>query len=119
RGSCGGGGSAGVRGCIPNESAAARARLRSGDRFRVAVDAAAGTVSLSDPLLVSSTVLSPSDFAVSLRPPNVSIKYVGASAKPFANGDSVCLPFVLTARKTEITFAILFEAPDDDRYATP
>src|SRR5262249_57911642 len=50
--------SAAVLACISNENAGARASLRPGDRFRVTVDAAAGTVALSDPLIVSSAVLS-------------------------------------------------------------
>jgi len=84
--------------CISSTGATAHA-LQPGDNFRFTMSASIGAVgSFGSPLFVSSSTLSPGDFAVAFGANNneIVITYNGA-AKVFAYGDSVCVRVNFTA----------------------
>ena len=104
--------------CISNANADSQRKLRAGDHFKIFVDSAGGAVTATDTIEVTSSTLTAADFTVTLKPEanKILVVYVGAK-KPFAHGDSFCVPASLTASGLPVTFAIAITTPGGHRYA--
>jgi hypothetical protein len=107
-----------VLACIANNNPASQQDIWTGDRFAVSVDVAGGSVAGTQPLAVTSSRLQASDFQVRAAYPDnrVVIRYLG-SAKRLAFGDSVCVPILIAAAASEVSFAITLAAPLHGAYS--
>lgn len=105
--------------CFSNSNAASSKSLEPGDVFSMSLSIEGGSFeSVAEHVRVSSATLGNGDFTVNRDANVISVRYVGPT-RPFAPGDTVCVPVTIRAPETAAIGRLVLGNPDSaSRYST-